>query len=92
MASYEAIVVSQQGSVVEGDVRKKAKVSLLRYATPTAKPVKAGSRIIRAWTVSGLERSATEAAKQLMAIDQGKRRDEILSTIDRMEASSQKKR
>lgn len=87
MASYEADVTPLSGKVVDGDLRKIAKVTLTRYRTPTSKPEKAGHTTVRAWTQRGLNLAAREAARDLFRRDQARRRDEISRTIERIESS-----
>jgi hypothetical protein len=85
MAAYEAVVTPTVGNVIDGDLRRSAKVGLLRYETPTSKPVKAGSATVRAWTRRGLNRAADDAARYLMSVDKARRRTEITATIVRLE-------
>jgi hypothetical protein len=87
MASYEAVVTPTAGNVIDGDLRRTAKVSLLRFETPTGKPVKAGSTTVRAWTKHGLAHAADTAAHNLMNVDKARRRSEIAATIERLEAA-----
>jgi hypothetical protein len=86
MGQYEATVTPQSGSIVDGDMRRIAKVVLLHYEKPTSKPRKAGSEIVRAWTAIGLRRNAQQAIDDLMHRDQTKRRADIMGKIERIES------
>lgn len=87
MVTYEADVTQQSGNIIDGDMRKIAKVVVTRYDTPRSKPVKVGTEIVRAWRRRELLNAASAAAKDLMRRDKAKRMREIERRIERLQGA-----
>lgn len=87
MATYEADVTQQSGNIIDGDMRKIAKVVVTRYDTPRGKPVRVGTEIVRAWRRRDLQNAASAAAKDLMRRDKARRKREIERRIERLQAA-----
>lgn len=63
---YEADIIRQPGSLIDGDMKLQAKVEVLYFETPDSKGQKAGSAIVKAWTPRGLERAGNAEARKIM--------------------------
>ncbi len=87
MVIYEADITPLSGSVVDGDVRRIAKVTLMRFDKPTGKGVKAGTTVVRAWTHPGLMRVARQAVDDLKRRDMARCRDDLIRRIERIEGA-----
>jgi len=87
MITYEAECTPQPGSIIDGAMRRISKVTLFRFDKPTAKGIKCGAEVVRAWTTIGLRREEKQAVERLVKRDQAKRRNEIHARIARIRAS-----
>jgi len=82
---YEADIVRQPGSLIDGDMRLQAEVVVVRYDSPTGKPIKVGKALVKSWTPNGLRRAGKCMADDIKRRDIEKRREEITRKIQRIE-------
>lgn len=85
--TYEASIVRETGAVIDGEMRLKAKVVMVRYEEASGPPIKVATRTVRAWTSKGLDRAAEAEAEAIMLRDKKHRTEEIHRQIDRIKVS-----
>lgn len=90
MAQYQSQMreTLRGNDALDGAIKREIKVTLWRFDTPTSKPVKAGTRLVKAWRLETAERLGVEAAKDLMRIDQAKREQEYRAQIRRIKQAA----
>lgn len=82
---YEADIIRQPGSLIDGDMRLQAKVEVLWFKTPTSKGEKVGTALVKSWTPNGLRRAGKCEADNIKRRHIEKRREEITRKIQRLE-------
>ena len=82
--SYTAEFTPLSGKVIDGSMRRIAKVTLYRFDKPEADGKKCGTETVRAWTWIGLRHEYHQAKDRLVRADQAKRAKDKIDKRERI--------